>query len=197
MPLLFRFSRPMTAMTRVLRALPARSAPRHASLRGASSSSSSSSALTPVEYTQGNTALQITGLDDRWFRINGVVATQSILLLPKSFLLWSARDCSDINMNSLALIPLVFPTLEMLVIGCGTSMMNMDVEKRAELSEEFRKKGIVLEFMDTKNAVSTYNVLSAEDRHIGAALLLNIPPVSDDEKVDVERLLTSESQSSA
>ena len=59
------------------------------------------------------------------------------------------------------------PALEILLIGCG---------KSAELIEpnllvDVKKAGIAVESMDTGAACRTFNVLTAEDRQVAAALI--------------------------
>jgi uncharacterized protein len=40
-----------------------------------------------------------------------------------------------------------------------------------DLVSYFRRKGIVLEAMNTTSAISTFNVLNSEGRNVGAAVL--------------------------
>ena len=59
------------------------------------------------------------------------------------------------------------PALEILLIGCG---------KNAELIEpnllvDVKNAGIAVESMDTGAACRTFNVLTAEDRQVAAALI--------------------------
>jgi uncharacterized protein len=132
--------------------------------------------------TMGLANIEITSINDDSICVNNIYVTQSVLLFPKSFYLWNARTVDDINLSSLALIPVLFPTLEMLIIGCGKS--TLDMIPAADLMDDFRAKGIVLEFMSSHHAVTTFNVLNAEDRHVGAAILLSSPPpiVSEDDQ---------------
>ena len=130
--------------------------------------------------TQGKVNLSITSIDDDSLSINGMLCRQSVLLFPKSFYLWSARTVEDITLDSLALVPVIFPTLEMLLIGCGDT--TIDVVPREDLMEEFRSRGIVVEFMSSHHAATTYNVMNEEERHVGAAILLSSPPPIPEEE---------------
>lgn len=113
---------------------------------------------------------------DHAFQINNVLVRQSVILLPNSFLLWNARSFQDITVKSLALFPLLYPTLEVLFIGCGERIPS---PIPAEITTYFRKRGIVVEATSTMNAASTYNLLSAEGRNVAAALLTLQPRASE------------------
>jgi len=125
---------------------------------------------------------QVRGLGDSSFMINDVYVRQSVLLLPKSFFLWNAKKFEDVTVDSLTLFSMLYPTVEVLFIGCG------DVQPgpgSADIVKHFKKKGIVVEFSDTANAASTFNVLVGEGRNVGAALLTN-KPINDDIYVENE-----------
>eukprot|EP01135_Chromosphaera_perkinsii_P010644 Nk52_evm44s2192 gene=Nk52_evmTU44s2192 len=93
------------------------------------------------------------------------------LVCLKSALMWNITKANDISVESLTLIPLLRPRVEILVIGTGTKVEAIDMKVR----EFFRSKGIALEVLDTANACSTYNFLCEEGRVAAAALI----PVSE------------------
>jgi NADH dehydrogenase [ubiquinone] 1 alpha subcomplex assembly factor 3 len=142
----------------------------------------------PHEYSHGQNRVQVTAAESSWLSVNDIISRRSVLLFPTSFMLWKARLPADISSSSLALMKVVFPTLEMLVIGCGRSIHEVDREVRLAIAEEFRVHGTVVEFMDTKSAVSTFNVMNAEDRQVGAALLLPEPGPNEDDRIDLQAL---------
>ena len=119
----------------------------------------------------------IISYGDHAFQVNNVLVRQSVILLPNSFLLWNARSFEDITIKSLALFPLLYPTLEVLFIGCGE---NFPTQLPAEITTYFRKRGIVVEATSTMNAASTFNLLSAEGRNVAAALLTLQPKGAGD-----------------
>lgn len=129
--------------------------------------------------TQGDVNISVTSIEDDSICINNIYIRQSVLMFPKSFYLWSAREVGDISLASLSLVPILFPTLEMLIIGCGKT--TLDMIPKEDLMEDFRQRGIVLEFMSSHHAATTFNILNEEDRHIGAAILLSSPPPVIDE----------------
>lgn len=118
----------------------------------------------------------IIAYGDHAFQVNNVLVRQSVILLPNSFLLWNARTFDDITLKSLAVFPLLYPTLEVLFIGCGETFPS---QLPAEITTFFRKKGIVVEATSTMNAASTFNLLSAEGRNVAAALLTLQPKGGD------------------
>ena len=116
----------------------------------------------------GKRRIQVKGLGETSFKIDETMVPQSVILLPHSFLLWNAKTFEDINEKSLFLFPLMFPALEVLYVGCGEVQPG---QLPIELTRLFRSKGIVLEATSTSNAASMFNVLNAEGRNVGAALL--------------------------
>ncbi len=122
----------------------------------------------------------VEGCTDRGFVLNGVEAEGSVLVLPRSFLLWKPRTYSEITVESLSLLPLVDPPLEFLIIGCGEE----NHPPAPELVAYFREHGISVEQMNTASAIGLFNILSAEDRLAAAALIF--PRIFELEKVRID-----------
>ena len=59
------------------------------------------------------------------------------------------------------------PPVEILLLGCGARPAPVP----AALVEALRAAGVALDVMDTGAACRTYNVLAAEARRVGAALI--------------------------
>jgi uncharacterized protein len=93
-----------------------------------------------------------------------------VLLLPRNFLIWNTVSFEEIDVKSLSLFTYLYPTLEILIVGCGNTPKN---RLPREVREFFQLRGIVVEQMDSVNAVQTFNVLISEGRNVGAAI---IPP---------------------
>mmetsp|Transcript_42754 Transcript_42754/g.84897 ORF Transcript_42754/g.84897 Transcript_42754/m.84897 type:complete len:171 (-) Transcript_42754:138-650(-) len=113
---------------------------------------------------------------DHAFQINNTLVRQSVMLLPNSFLLWNARTFEDITIKSLSVFTTLYPTVEIVFVGCGERMPR---PISPEIVKHFRRRGIIIEATSTMNAASTYNILSAEGRNVAAALLTPLPPNSD------------------
>lgn len=114
----------------------------------------------------------VQAFGDTSIKVNDVICRQSIICLSSEFLLWEPRTFDDITIESLSIFELMYPTLEVLFIGCGDIMPN---QLPIELIRHFRSKGIVIEATNTVNAAATFNVLNGEGRHVACALLTNFP----------------------
>jgi uncharacterized protein len=80
---------------------------------------------------------------------------------------WAMTDPAAITLPSLAPLVAAAESLDLLLLGCGPR----PVIPAADVREEFRRLGIVVEAMDTGAACRTFNVLLAEDRRVAAALI--------------------------
>jgi uncharacterized protein len=107
-----------------------------------------------------------TGYGTGYVSINGTRYTRSLVVLPDRILDWNVASFDDITQSEfdfLASLP-----LEVVVLGTGSRLRFPAAAHAQTLS----KAGIGLEVMDTHAACRTYNVLLAEDRRVGAALLI-------------------------
>lgn len=109
----------------------------------------------------------INAYGDGGFRISGRHWTESVLVFPGQTLPWSITDIGVLSVDSLAPVFQVEPAAELLLIGCGPSMVFIDKELRAQI----RAKGLVIEALDTGAACRTYNLLMGEGRRVAAALI--------------------------
>jgi len=101
------------------------------------------------------------------FRVTGERYSGSILVLPERAAAWAPVSIDDLDLASLEPVLAAEPAVEVLLIGCGTSMAFID----PELRDAARARGVALEPMDTGAACRTYNVLAMEDRRVAAALI--------------------------
>ena len=130
------------------------------------------------EDTFGPDSMRVTGYGNNVFEINGVVVESSIVVLASSFFYWNCRTIEDISVEKLALFPVLYPKPEILLIGCGTvcnPLFNRDI------INQMNNEGIVVEFLSSPIAASTFNVLNAEGRNV-ALCLVTLEPVV--EKID-------------
>jgi uncharacterized protein len=123
---------------------------------------------------------RIISYGDQAFQVNNVVVRQSVILLPNSFLMWNARSFEDISVKTLSVFAALYPTPEILFLGCGERLPRPISD---EITKYFRGKGIVVEASSTSNAAATYNMLSAEGRNVVAALL-TLQPVADNDALN-------------
>ena len=99
------------------------------------------------------------------FRVSGAAYNGPILVLPQGTHNWAVAALSEASAANLGLV--IEAKVEILLIGCGRQL----APTPPALRQELRAHGIVVDAMDTGAACRTYNVLLAEDRRVGAALL--------------------------
>ena len=99
------------------------------------------------------------------FTITGTVWPSSVLVRPMQTLAWAVNSLADLTLDSLA--PVLTGDIDVLLLGCGAQIGLVP----PALRQAVRDRGVVLEPMDTGAACRTYNVLLAEDRRVGAALI--------------------------
>ena len=101
------------------------------------------------------------------FRFAGMSHRGSLLCLPGGMFAWEATAPADVTLASLEPVFAAADQLDVLLIGLGGDIAGIDPAVRAALKE----RRIIVEAIATGGAVRTYNVLLAEDRAVGAALL--------------------------
>ncbi|MCR9212500.1 MAG: Mth938-like domain-containing protein [Proteobacteria bacterium] len=109
----------------------------------------------------------INSYGDGGFRVSGTKYEGSVVILPEETVQWQVDHMNDLTADSLRVVTETDKSIEILLIGCGTSMAFIEEDLRAEL----KQSGIVIDAMDTGAAVRTYNVLLLEGRHVAAALI--------------------------
>ncbi|XP_050102407.1 uncharacterized protein LOC126582327 isoform X1 [Malus sylvestris] len=101
------------------------------------------------------------------FTVNGVDYEGSLLCVGNMLMSWAPTKFSDVTPDSLSIFKLVRPIPEILILGCGRNIEPVDPELRRYI----RSTGMKLEAVDSRNAISTYNILNEEGRIVAAALL--------------------------
>jgi uncharacterized protein len=99
------------------------------------------------------------------FRFAGMSHRGSILCLPSGIHGWEPAD--PLDLPSLAPALAEKDALELLIVGTGARQQFPS----AEVRRAFVEAAVTLEAMDTGAACRTYNVLLAEGRSVGAALV--------------------------
>jgi len=127
---------------------------------------------TKIKYMseEEDAPLLIKAISQIGFRLtNNMVIHGSIVMVQESVLSWNVYDCQNINEASLSLFHMLAPKYELLIIGYGDRENRLDVKFQAFLE----KKGVNVEAMATKDAVSMYNQMLYEGRKVVGAF---IPP---------------------
>ncbi|WP_118135268.1 Mth938-like domain-containing protein [Oceanicella sp. SM1341] len=102
----------------------------------------------------------VDGYGPGFFRVGGTVMSGAILLLPEASLAWGGPE--DVEPIAAAL-----EEIDVVLFGMGPDIATIPEATRTRLDEA----GIGVEVMSTPSACRTYNVLLAEGRRVGLALL--------------------------
>ena len=101
------------------------------------------------------------------FRFADMSHRGSLLALPSGVKAWPVASMADLTDEVLDPIFAEGDALELLLFGTGTDIAALPVAFRTR----FREAGIRLDVMQTGAAARTYNILLAENRKVGAALI--------------------------
>ena len=125
--------------------------------------------ISPLGVKSDLSASVIERVNVNGFFIQGKWYMGSVALLPRHVYNWKVNSFRDISSPTLALFVLLYPHLELIVLGTGTRIERLD----SEVVRYLRDRGISVEVQDTRHAASTFNYLLDEGRSVAAAL---IPP---------------------
>lgn len=125
--------------------------------------------ISPLGVKSDLSASVIERVNVNGFFIQGKWYMGSVALLPRQIYNWKINSFRDISPPTLALFTLLYPHLELLVLGTGSRIERLD----SEVVRFLRDSGISIEVQDTRHAASTFNYLLDEGRSVAAAL---IPP---------------------
>ncbi len=110
---------------------------------------------------------QIDAYGNGGFRFAEMSHRGSILALPSGIRAWTVTEPAEFSLEAFAPVFAESETLEILLVGTGRDVAGFP----AALRQRFREAGIGLDVMQTGAAARTYNVLVAENRRVGAALI--------------------------
>jgi uncharacterized protein len=112
-------------------------------------------------------ALTVGGFASGGFRIGGTVYEGAILLTPERVTAWSPADPAHLDVADFEAVLTAEPPVPLVLVGTGASGGLPDMRLVALLGE----RGLAVEFMSSRAAARTYNVLVAEGRRLAAVLL--------------------------
>jgi uncharacterized protein len=101
------------------------------------------------------------------FRFADMSHRGSLLCLPDGIWAWPVTQFSDLDEAALAKVFAQAEAIDIFLIGCGVEAAVLPQALRAR----FRSLAISADPMPTGAAVRTYNILFAERRRVGAALI--------------------------
>jgi uncharacterized protein len=100
------------------------------------------------------------------FRFAGMSHRGSLLIVPSGIYAWDAASIADVTPEACAAFISEMAAPGLVLMGTGPTL-----QMRAPVRELFAEAGLGLEPMSTGAACRTYNVLLAEGRDVGAALI--------------------------
>lgn len=109
----------------------------------------------------------IDGYGNFGFRFAGMSHRGSLLCLPSGMHAWEVSAAGELTLAALASVFAVADSLDVMLFGMGDAFQPLP----AEIKQAFRDRNIVAEPGSTGSAARTYNVLMAEERAVGAALI--------------------------
>ncbi|HEX2136023.1 MAG TPA: MTH938/NDUFAF3 family protein [Microvirga sp.] len=101
------------------------------------------------------------------FRFAEMSHRGSILALPSGIHAWAVRSAAELSEETLAPVFRERDELDLLLLGTGVDVAFVP----QALRWRFREARIGLEVMQTGAAARTFNILVAENRKVGAALI--------------------------
>ena len=110
---------------------------------------------------------QIDSYGQGGFRFAGMSHKGSILALPSGIVAWSVASAHELNAEDLREALAETPKIDFLLVGTGLDILPLPEALRLP----FREAGISIDGMQTGAAARTYNILVAENRRVGAALI--------------------------
>ncbi len=123
----------------------------------------------PWEAGQGHYPYQATidAYGDGGFRFAEMSHKGSLICLPGGMFAWDVTSAAEVDLEGLGRVLDASDEIDVLLIGLGPDIAAITPEIRAA----FKDRGVIVEAVSTGSAVRTYNVLLAEHRAVGAALI--------------------------
>ncbi len=109
----------------------------------------------------------ITAYGAEGFIISGENVATSVLVMPEKRISWPAGSWGKEAVGTLLALLAEGEKLEILLIGCGEKHLPLSVKERLA----FKPYAASCDMMTTGAACRTYNILLAEGRKVGAALI--------------------------
>jgi uncharacterized protein len=116
-------------------------------------------------FFPGRASIEAYG--DGGFRFAGMSHRGSLFFLPSAVRAWGATGDAPLHPHDFEPVFEETERLEFFLVGTGKDIRPLSEAIRMR----FRERGIQVDAMSTGAAVRTFNVMLAEDRRVGCALL--------------------------
>lgn len=110
---------------------------------------------------------QIDSYGNGGFRFAGMSHKGSIIATPAGIQAWACQRAEQVDVHALTPVLAELLQLDLLLVGTGEKSLAAD----APFVQALGNIGLKVEVMDTPSAARTYNVMFAEGRRVGAALI--------------------------
>jgi uncharacterized protein len=116
---------------------------------------------------ENHATYQIRAFKPGFIQVNQQTYTRSLIVAPEKLIEnWSPQHISELTRDDVFALTQLHPAI--LIIGTGENLQFPAIELYGDLINE----GIGVEIMDTSAACRTYNILTAENRNVIAALII-------------------------
>ena len=123
-----------------------------------------------LHLSQNSRRNAFTAYGEGYVAVNGVRYESSLVVLPDRIVEdWSVPTIESLTQGDMEALALLKP--ELVLLGTGDLLRFPDSRLLASLAAA----RIGAEFMDTRAACRTYNILAAEGRNVAAALIIPVP----------------------
>lgn len=123
--------------------------------------------VSTLTLDNNSAAYQIRRFSKGEIQVNEMVYHTSIIITANQLIApWEATTPGEINAATLG--PIIAMKPDILLIGTGSEMVFLPLDSYGDLINH----GIGVEVMNTLSACRTYNALTAENRHVAAALIV-------------------------
>lgn len=120
-----------------------------------------------LSLDENKSLYQILGYKPGFIQINQEILSNSIIITPNLLIKnWEPQTVKELTSKHWEKIIPLKPAI--LILGTGSTLEFPSLEVYGELINQ----GIGVEIMDTSAACRTYNVLTAEERNVAAALII-------------------------
>lgn len=120
----------------------------------------------PLSLDENSAKYQIRKYKPGFIQVNETIYKNSIIITSDYLTNWNPKTCSELKKEDLDIIRELKPTI--LLLGTGKQLQFPKLELYGDLIN-FR---IGVEVMDTKTACFTFSALTAENRNVAAALIV-------------------------
>ncbi|CAK8689224.1 unnamed protein product [Clavelina lepadiformis] len=112
--------------------------------------------------------LLLSGYGPRKFQFVNTIIAGPVAIIDNAVFRWKIEDAKDITASSLAMFYMIYPKLDIVVVGTGNKYHPISNKVIADM----KSQGVAIEVQDTRHACGTYNLLKKERPElVGAALL--------------------------